>query len=312
MGRELKRVALDFNWPLNATWGGYLNPFYKQCANCPQCNGSGSSPEAKRLTNQWYGNAPFRPAERGSKPWTPKDAPVRAEAERNCKNSPDFYGNDEGAIYREANRLCGLFNAGWSHHLNADDVKALLDAGRLMDFTHTPRTDEQREIVRKKMADGGNSWLQESNGYVPTPEEVNAWSLFGFGHDSTNCWVCVEAECKRLGYATKCIRCKGEGSIWPSPEIKQQAEDWKPAEPPAGEGYQLWETVSEGSPISPVFATPEELAEWLAPSPDYKWRKNDEGTTREQWMKFIVGLGWCPSLIAVGVRVMTGVEAVGA
>lgn len=33
-------------------------------------------------------------------------------------------------------------------------------------------------------------------------------------------------------------------------------------EPPKGEGYQLWETTSEGSPISPVFASAEELAAW--------------------------------------------------
>lgn len=289
---------MDFNWPLNKTWGGYLNPFYKQCMDCPQCNGSGSSPEAKRLSDQWYGNAPFRPSDRGSKPWTPSDAPVRAFAERNCRHSPDFYGSDDGAIFREANRLCALWNAGWSHHLNADDVAALVKAGRLHDLTQV-WTQEK-------------GWQPKDPPYLPTPEEVNAWSLSGMGHDGINEWVCVKAECERLGYPTACARCKGEGSLWPSPEIKQQAEDWTKTEPPAGEGYQLWETVSEGSAISPVFATPEELAEWLATSQDYKWRKNDQGTTREQWLKFIVGPGWCPSLIAVGGRVMTGVEAVGA
>lgn len=33
-------------------------------------------------------------------------------------------------------------------------------------------------------------------------------------------------------------------------------------EPPIGEGYQLWETTSEGSPSSPVFKTLDELCEW--------------------------------------------------
>lgn len=32
--------------------------------------------------------------------------------------------------------------------------------------------------------------------------------------------------------------------------------------PPTGDGYQLWETTSEGSPISPVFVTLNELCEW--------------------------------------------------
>lgn len=31
--------------------------------------------------------------------------------------------------------------------------------------------------------------------------------------------------------------------------------------PPKGDGYQLWETTSEGKPMSPVFATLDELCE---------------------------------------------------
>ena len=33
-------------------------------------------------------------------------------------------------------------------------------------------------------------------------------------------------------------------------------------DPPKGDGYQLWETTSEGSPISPVFKTIEALAKY--------------------------------------------------
>ena len=33
-------------------------------------------------------------------------------------------------------------------------------------------------------------------------------------------------------------------------------------EPPKGDGYQLWETTSEGSPASPVFETLDKLCEW--------------------------------------------------
>ncbi len=38
--------------------------------------------------------------------------------------------------------------------------------------------------------------------------------------------------------------------------------DYNRIEPPKGDGYQLWETTSEGSPTSPVFATLEALCEW--------------------------------------------------
>lgn len=33
-------------------------------------------------------------------------------------------------------------------------------------------------------------------------------------------------------------------------------------EPPVGEGFQMWETTSDGSPMSPVFSTLDELCAW--------------------------------------------------
>ena len=31
MGRELRRVPLDFNWPLNKVWEGFCNPHGLPC-----------------------------------------------------------------------------------------------------------------------------------------------------------------------------------------------------------------------------------------------------------------------------------------
>ena len=292
MGRELKRVPLDFVWPENKPWQGYLNPHYAKSHNCAECDGSGSSPEARRLKDQWYGNAPFRPADRGSTPFTPEHPAVMAFAERNVTRSPEYYGGGEAAIQREARRLADHFNCGWNHHLNADDVAALIEGGRLMDLTHT-WTPESR-------------WQPKEPAYVPTPEEVNVWSLSGMGHDAINQWIVVGAECKRLGINPECQHCKGEGTIWDSPEDEQAAEDWKLSEPPGGDGYQIWETVSEGSPISPVFATPEELARHMAGK---QWGA-DKGTSYETWLKFITGPGWAPSMISDGNGLRSGVEAV--
>lgn len=54
-------------------------------------------------------------------------------------------------------------------------------------------------------------------------------------------------------------------SSWGCPDFKNILENFMSQfEPPAGEGYQLWETTSEGSPISPVFETLSELSEWCA------------------------------------------------
>jgi hypothetical protein len=69
MGREVKRVALDFNWPLRKVWEGFINK-RPGPDDCKACGGSGSSPTAKKLHDQWYGNAPFKPEENGSVPQT--------------------------------------------------------------------------------------------------------------------------------------------------------------------------------------------------------------------------------------------------
>lgn len=59
-----------------------------------------------------------------------------------------------------------------------------------------------------------------------------------------------------------CECCHGEGIVYDSEEDRITSENWEPYEPPLGEGYQMWETTSEGSPQTPVFATPEELAHY--------------------------------------------------
>ena len=61
MGRELKRVPLDFSWKLNKVWDGYLNNHHGE--QCPFCDGSGSSQYYIKLNSQWYShlNGGFKP-----------------------------------------------------------------------------------------------------------------------------------------------------------------------------------------------------------------------------------------------------------
>jgi hypothetical protein len=295
MGREIKRVALDFTWPLDKVWEGFINPFWKFRSDCPHCEGSGCSKEAEHLKNLWYGYEPFKPEDRGSVPFLPTDPPVWNFATRNVAHSPEYYGASLATTKKEALRLAELFNRSWSHHLNQEDVDVLVKEGRLADFTHT--------------FDRGEGWKLKDPPYYPTAKEVNEWSIRGGfrGHDSINQWVVCKAECERKGWPSTCSHCNGEGCVWESKEYEKQYDEWEKVEPPAGEGYQLWETVSEGSPVSPVFSTPEELATWLTTPGNYSWC--DKDTPYETWVKFIKGDGWAPSDVIENGRVMTGVEA---
>jgi len=63
------------------------------------------------------------------------------------------------------------------------------------------------------------------------------------------------------------------------------------------EWFQVYETVSEGTPATPPFATKEELVEYLVQHGDF-WDQNrgDGGWTREAAEQF-VSVGWAPSMV---------------
>lgn len=81
------------------------------------------------------------------------------------------------------------------------------------------------------------------------------------------------ATCQSTG-KEHCDQCKKMAQIKKVPMLDYGCPDWDKylKEPmnklkelldvPKGEGYQLWETTSEGSPVSPVFKTLDALCEW--------------------------------------------------
>ena len=77
-------------------------------------------------------------------------------------------------------------------------------------------------------------------------------------------------------------------------------------DPPIGEGWQMWEDCTEGSPISPVFKTPEELAQWLA---DNKASAFGSMTaTYEQWLATIKK-GYAIGMVCgPNIKLQSGVE----
>lgn len=301
MGRELKRVDLDFSWPLAQVWEGYLNPHYDACRDCQRCAGTGYSTTARLFHEQWYGVSEFNPAAYGADPLRLDSPALRAKAERLVGRSPAArrHYTDDGrcsyaqAVDQEVIHLWRILGGQWKHQLIQADVDALAAAGRLRDFTHswTP----------------GVGYVPLRPPVTPTAAEVNRWSLDGLGHDSINCGVCIEARCAREGVERLCGVCRGEGSVWTTPAAQELAENWRRRDPPSGPGYQLWETVSEGSPISPVFPTPEALARWLV---DHPWGSCDREVSYDQWMAFLRGPGWAPTLVAVNGELHSGVAAV--
>lgn len=294
MGREIKRVPIDFDWKRGEVWQGYLMPDTLAGVSCVACDGSGYSPHARALHDLWYGKQLFDPTTTGSVPLTVDTPEVRAFAERNIAHAPDFYGTGEPAVRREAQRLADLWNGMWCHHLAQEDVDALIAADRLWDFTRTWSKQE--------------GWQRIEPIPVITAEQVNRWSLHGSGHDSISCHVVIKARCERQGVPDTCAVCKGRGETEVYPGQRAEAEAWRSIEPPAGDGWQLWETVSEGSPISPVFATAEELAGWMS---------DPSRPGGRDWMPYPVAMdfiraGWAPSFIAsAGTGVVPGAEWVG-
>lgn len=69
-------------------------------------------------------------------------------------------------------------------------------------------------------------------------------------------------------------------------------------EPPEGDGWQVWQDVSEGSPISPVFAERDSVVAWLVENEDCAPAAAD---------KFIED-GWAPSFIAGPFGMFKGVQ----
>lgn len=248
MGREIKRVPLDFDWPLNKVWYGFVSPY--RGSKCEPCDGSGYNQETRQIAD-------------------------------------DFYAFDDRS-------------RSWRASITVDEVQALLDGDRLWDL-YWPwepggrkMPQPQKPKATQEMADKVNA----ANGAGRSP-------LGEFGHDAINRGILIEARAKRLGVWGYCKWCKGNGKLWSSTTAKRLSKTWREKKPPKGPGWQVWETVSEGSPISPVFSTPEELIEWLTQPGERR------GYSRDAAENFVRGDGWVPSMITTGGKMYCDIEIAG-
>jgi hypothetical protein len=252
MGREIKRVALDFKWPINKTWEGFVQPEGMYGPSCEDCNGTGQthsgwwlqhfSQRFSMLVEDTFGRGTDR--DTGLHPWLKED-PYPAGHWEGEEFSRRFM------VDRPSGDMVDLM-VGLSKFMGKEDAK---------------------------------------------PEDFGG--IWG-GDDYLIYRALVKASGIKFG---GCAVCDGEGTIEEYEGQRQDAENWEPTEPPAGEGWQVWETVSEGSPISPVFADREGLIRWLM-SPAYTWGTS-RPLTREQAENF-VNSEWAPTGFIVNGEVIPG------
>ena len=239
MGREIKRVPLDFDWPLDKTWQGYLMPDALSAPACEACDGHGTTP---------------------ARDWVSQIAALAL-----------LLNTDLGDQSR----------------------------GRPMH----PYFHDTGSRARRR----------------PTPDIAEfAIGLAGRGevgrfHDAIDNWHATDKLIEAAGLDPKtwgmCSVCNGAGTVEAYEGQNAEAEAWEGTEPPEGPGYQLWETVSEGSPITPVFAEAEGLARYMT---RHGWGAgNPMASSFEVAMRFI-DAGWAPSGAATPEHGLeSGVEFIG-
>lgn len=316
MSREVRRVPLDFDWPLDKVWGGYIRPDKFDEDSCPDCDG-GYSAFARQLHDQWYGNAPFRPEDNGRTPYTWEKPAILEFSRRNVEGNVEFYCSFLGiapgapgevwdstgrtrldiAVEYEAKRLARVYNSQWSYHLSQQDVDDILAHEPIHKLTH--------EFVRTEEFTG---WRLREPRVTVTADMYNEYMIRHVGSDGL--YALIKARCARAGQPITCGTCDGRGSLERYEGQREEAAAWEREQPPAGEGWQLWETVTEGSPVSPVFATAEELAQWLT-TPDALRLAVSARMSIEAARRFVEA-GWAPTMIEInGAPPRDGVLVVG-
>jgi|GEM_PF-1852567 hypothetical protein len=255
MGRTVKRVPLNFGWPLGKIWKGYINP-HAGPKKCKNCNGTGYNEKTLILANahddfanlgvQWCHNIT-------------QDEVMALVIKGRLMEFTHFIDPTTRRWVQKT----------WEHggylcecnipvpRLSADHDKTA--------FCH--RCNRNMQFL-----DGNDIRLQ-----APFAEEVNVWSRHDMGHDAM-----VKARAKRLGVYGHCPHCHGTGERKLSRRKKKAYNGWSVYEPPTGIGWQLWETTSKGSPDSPVFETAEELAAWCE---QYATTFASYKASKAQWFK---------------------------
>lgn len=90
-----------------------------------------------------------------------------------------------------------------------------------------------------------------------------------------------------------------------APDADDYVPDWTEEE---ATWFQVYETVSEGTPVTPPFQTREALVEYLTTQKDF-W--GDGPVSRKAAEAFVMDDGWVPSLMVENGVITAGIEIAG-
>lgn len=244
VNRRLRRVPLDFSWPVGRVWDGFQRQGDLEFPPCWVCGpasggrygrnrhgdlGDGYSPGARAINRTFY-----------------------------CIDVADPWLREQMS---------------WRDKLGLTEVARLVERGLL------PQGVTAAE-VNAANGPGRPSW-----------DHRDLRLAGNAAHEL------LLLRCELLGIEHTCAACGGQGDE-ATDELRAQADAWEPTEPPVGAGYQMWESTSEGSPISPVFASEDTLAGWLA---EHMTGVGYSGwLTKEEWLEVMGANGGAAVDVATG------------
>lgn len=331
MGRELRRVPLDFDWPQGKVWHGYRNPHYRKCADC---GGYGYTAEYKRFEEfcrriALVGEQSYiRPDDfvearpRYSKPIHEQlmDDMYKARMAQ-ILGHDDFYEKDTDLPrwpWPEHDPVDTLLKAAkmTRENLTDTDINVIKRLARTVKTNMTyPQTLAIRQEGSHKLMVVPNSSFDRYVQNYPHPYlledgigdagenfhkvaiALGARGDRSFGWDGV--WDIMKNIFRTVGlpsYMRKSEysdmefetfdwgRCQAGCDDGVAADAIEAYKAWEDFEPPEGEGFQLWETTSEGSPSSPVFKTLEALCEWCASNAT---TFGSNKASKEQWMQML-------------------------
>jgi len=306
MGRELRRVPLDFDWPLNERWEGFVNPYYKRCA---WCRGDGYDLRYRRFS-EFVRYLLLAAEDSQIRPENFIPLPPRENIHFSARiNSvPPRWPWAKFDPVETLMEIAGL-DPSWMTKIEEDvvgklaaiEVPEVFHQHQILNIRGGERNYPHPFLCECGISDVGTRFHEWVLALGAKPSFLG-WDGVGRVQEKIFRAVGFESHTVKTDwgeyedfYWGKCKVCDGEGIDL---EFQEKYENWESTEPPKGPGYQVWETVSEGSPVSPVFENKDDLVFWLV----------GQGYSEEAARKFSDS-GWVPSMIMKEGEMYQNIEA---